>query len=97
MRLKLAIVAVLVLGITILGIRGWMLGTLDVQYLWLVFIGGFCGVMYLINGGSLPEAVAKQFAINADDDASNISTKIYVPILLFVILAAIAAFVLFKP
>lgn len=95
--MKLALAAVLVLGITFLGVRGWMLGTLSIEYLWLIFIGDVCGVIYLINGGWLPKSLSKYFEINAEDNPSNLPVRIYLPILLIAIVAAVIAIVLWKP
>jgi hypothetical protein len=85
-----------------LGVYAWGTGVRDARLLLLIGVVSILGAIYAVNGGSLPPSVerASRWAgvrVNADDDPSNLSPKIYLPILAIVILAAAAAYYFYGP
>lgn len=91
---------VLTAGLAALVVYSLISGTGNIESRILLGVGIVLGTLYLVRGGSLPDSIhtistSHWFGgtgINAADDPSNLSPKVYLPILITVILIASALF-----
>lgn len=97
-------IAALLLAPTVatIGVYAWDAGVRDVRFLFTLGVVAVLGAAYAVNGGSLPRSAERAgrwvgVRVNADDDPSNLSPKIYVPVLAVVILAAAAVYYFYGP
>jgi hypothetical protein len=89
----------LTFALVALGLYAWWADIRDVRMWWLLGVGSVLGLLYTVRGSSLPEFVHwfGGSGITADDDPRNLSPKLYLPILLVVLVAAVAAYYLYGP
>jgi hypothetical protein len=94
-------VAALILTVALIGLGAyaWETGVRDKQALSLMCVGTVLGLLYTVRGGSLPAIVHWVFGdkLTADDGPRNLPARIYLPILLAVVVAAVAAYYFFGP
>ena len=84
------------LSLVLLGLLGWSIftGVGDLRTWTMLGVGAALGLLYTAFG-RVPDWIVDHSggSITDDDDPSNISPRVFVPILLGVILVAVAAFV----
>ncbi len=97
---KRLIASALTAGLVALDVYSWISGAGNFESRILLGVGIVLGTLYVVRGASLPESMHSVSTshwfggtgINADDDPSNLSPKVYLPILFTAILIASVLF-----
>lgn len=89
--MKRIAVAMITVVIALTFFQAWRAGNADLRLLFALGFGVMLGIVYLIIG-EVPDWLARH-TVADDDDAGNISPVVYLPILLLILVVAIAAFV----
>ena len=85
---KRVIVLVLALGLTAIGLYGWVTQTATWDVLRLIVLGVGLAIVYVVRGGTLPSVAYRHVNVLPDNDPRNLSPRIFLPILFIAILIA---------